>query len=130
MAKRYLIDTNIIIYFLDGQIPEKQRSKVATIFKKSFNVSTITRIEVLGWHKISGEEKGKILDFMNHSTTFFLDKQIQDQSIEIRQMKKINTPDVIIAATALINDFIVVTRNESDFKGITDLTIYNPFKDV
>ncbi|MEA3446475.1 MAG: hypothetical protein U9R19_17305 [Bacteroidota bacterium] len=45
-------------------------------------------------------------------------------------MKKINTPDAIIAATALTNDFIVVTRNESDFERITDLEIYNPFKDI
>ncbi len=48
MDKKYLIDTNIIIYFLDGKIPEKQKNKLTEIFKNSFNISTITRIEVLG----------------------------------------------------------------------------------
>lgn len=51
MDKKYLIDTNIIIYFLDGKIPENQKNKLNEIFKNSFNISTITKIEVLGWCK-------------------------------------------------------------------------------
>ena len=35
-------------------------------------------------------------------------------------------PDAIIAATALNNNWTLVTRNEKDFKNI-NLDIYNPF---
>lgn len=130
MDKKYLIDTNIIIYFLDGKIPENQKNKLIEIFKNSFNISTITRIEVLGWNKISGEEKNRIVEFIKHSKTFFIDNEIQDKTIEIKQINKTATPDAIIASTALINNFILVTRNESDFKKVNGLTIYNPFKEV
>jgi hypothetical protein len=37
-------------------------------------------------------------------------------------------PDAVIAATCLVNDFTLVTRNQSDFKGINGLKTYNPFK--
>lgn len=130
MDKKYLIDTNIIIYFLDGKIPEKQKNKLTEIFKNSFNISTITRIEVLGWSKIAGEEKDRIADFIKYSKTFFINNEIQDKTIEIKQINKTATPDAIIASTALINNFILVTRNESDFKKVNGLTIFNPFKEV
>jgi hypothetical protein len=36
-------------------------------------------------------------------------------------------PDAVIAATCLVNDFTLVTRNQKDFKGINGLELYNPF---
>jgi len=53
MDEKFLIDTNIVIYYLDGKIPELHFDRVSQIFEKSFNISTITKVEVLGWHKIS-----------------------------------------------------------------------------
>jgi predicted nucleic acid-binding protein len=32
-------------------------------------------------------------------------------------------PDAVIAATCLVNDFTLVTRNQKDFKGINGLRI-------
>ena len=40
---------------------------------------------------------------------------------------KIKLPDAIIAATALNNDFVLVTRNEQDFINIKNIQIFNPF---
>lgn len=37
-------------------------------------------------------------------------------------------PDAVIAATCLVNDFTLVTRNQKDFKGINGLKLYNPFE--
>jgi predicted nucleic acid-binding protein len=34
---------------------------------------------------------------------------------------------VIIAATALVHDLPLVTRNEEDFKDVTGLRVVNPF---
>ena len=48
MDEKFLIDTNIIIYFLDDKIPENEIEKLENIFSMSFNISTITKIEVLG----------------------------------------------------------------------------------
>lgn len=46
----------------------------------------------------------------------------------IRRRCKIKLPDVVIAATALHNNLILVTRNEDDFKDVELLDVYNPFR--
>ncbi|HPI18901.1 MAG TPA: PIN domain-containing protein [Candidatus Kapabacteria bacterium] len=127
MGKKYIVDTNIIIYYLDNQIPLSQLHKIENIFIESFNISTITKIELLGWHKINNTVKKKIEEFISNSQVFYFDSIIEKKVIEIKQEFKIAIPDAIIAATALINNFIVVTRNEKDFINIPQLNIYNPF---
>lgn len=128
MDKKYLIDTNIIIYYLNNNIPEKEIEKIEKIFNTSFNISTITKIEVLGWHKINIGEKIKIERFLNNANIFYINQTIEKTSIEIKQKYKIATPDTIIGATALENNFTIVTRNESDFIRMGKIKIYNPFK--
>ena len=40
----------------------------------------------------------------------------------------IKLPDVVIAATAMHKNLILVTRNEDDFKDVERLEVYNPFR--
>lgn len=127
MEEKFLIDTNIIIYFLDGEIPENQQEKIREILKTSFNISTISNIEVLGWHKITKEMKIKLEEFLSHAEIIYLDKIIERKSIEIKRSHNTETPDCIIGATAIVNNLTLVTRNEDDFKNIKELKIYNPF---
>jgi len=42
--------------------------------------------------------------------------------------KKIKLPDAIIAATAIVNNLVIITRNEKDFKNIENLEYLNPYK--
>lgn len=128
MDKEYLIDTNIIIYYLNDDIPDLEIEKIEKIFETSFYISTITKIEVLGWYKITEKEKNRIRIFLSNAKVFYIDKAIEKKAIEIKQKYKIATPDTIIGATALEHRFIVVTRNESDFKKIKRIKTYNPFK--
>ena len=44
----YLIDTNILIYYLAGAFSPEERPLIDTILKESFNISIITKIELLG----------------------------------------------------------------------------------
>ena len=53
MDEKFLIDTNIVIYYLNDNIPDKEIGRLENIFNLSFNISTITNIEVLGWHRIT-----------------------------------------------------------------------------
>ncbi|MGI4899877.1 MAG: PIN domain-containing protein [Janthinobacterium lividum] len=55
-----------------------------------------------------------------------LNKFVVKQVIELRQNHKIKTPDAIIAATALVHDLILISRNVSDFKTIYGLQTVNP----
>ncbi|TAL57949.1 MAG: type II toxin-antitoxin system VapC family toxin [Bacteroidetes bacterium] len=127
MEEKFLIDTNIIIYHLDGKIPDDQKKKVRRIFETSFTISTISNIEVLGWHKITEEDRIKTENFLSNAVVIYLDKIIETKSIELKRAYNIETPDSIIAATALDNNLVLVTRNTDDFKNIKHLKLFNPF---
>lgn len=43
---------------------------------------------------------------------------IVNMTNRIRQKQKIKLPDAIIAVTAVINDFTLISRNTKDFKNI------------
>ena len=43
--RKYLLDTNILIYYWNGDIPEGERDKIEEILKHSFIISIITKIE-------------------------------------------------------------------------------------
>ncbi|MCB1191270.1 MAG: type II toxin-antitoxin system VapC family toxin [Leptospiraceae bacterium] len=127
MDDQYLIDTNILIYYLNDMIPENHVEKVESILRESFNISTITKIELLGWKKIPEEDINRITQFIQPAKIFYIDNQIESKSIELKQNNNLKTPDTIIAATALMYNFTLVTRNEDDFKKIKELKVYNPF---
>lgn len=56
--EKFLIDSNIIIYYLDDKIPKSQEEKTDRIFETSFTISTVSNIEILGWHKITKAQCG------------------------------------------------------------------------
>ena len=51
----YLIDTNILIYYLAGSLAPEEKPVIDKILQESFNISIITRIELLGWKGHSPE---------------------------------------------------------------------------
>ncbi|NJE49272.1 type II toxin-antitoxin system VapC family toxin [Thermococcus sp. 9N3] len=125
-----MIDTNILIYYLADAIPEEELPKVEEILRTSFNVSIITKIEFLGWkgHTPKGFEKSK--EFISFANVIPLTDEIGDVAIELRRRVSIKLPDAVIAATALVHNLTLVTRNVKDFERIEGLRIYNPFEKV
>ncbi len=121
MKNRYLLDTNIVIYYFNGITEEES---ITEILKSSFNISIITKIEFLSWQKLISDKElnDKALDFISHATVYNLDNTIADKTIENRQKYRIKTPDAIIGATALVHGFEIVTNNVDDFKKL-DLKI-------
>jgi len=57
-----------------------------------------------------------------------INKPVIDETVRIRQKMKIGLGDAIIAATAIVHNSVLVTRNEDDFKSIDHLRLYNPWK--
>ena len=57
-----------------------------------------------------------------------LEEPIIIKGIEIRKQHQLKLPDAIIAATALVFDLILLTRNIDDFKRISTLKIANPWE--
>ncbi len=127
--KEYLLDTNILIYYFADTIPKKEVSKIEEIFRTSFNISIITKIELLGWEKHTEEGFEKAREFISFANVIPLTDEIADLTIDKRKESKIKLPDAVIAATTLHNNLILVTRNDKDFNGIKGLEIYNPFSE-
>ena len=111
---KYLIDSNIIIYHLNGE-------PIATDFISqnisNSAISRITFIEVLSFDFTQDEEKA-VTEFLNDFQIIDTSEKIAMQSITNRKIKKIKVPDNIIVSTAQINNLILVTRNVSDFKSL------------
>ena len=55
-----------------------------------------------------------------------LTQAIADQSIYLRQQRRIGLGDAIIAATAMVHNLALVTRNTEDFRWISGLELMDP----
>ncbi len=130
MGEGFLIDTNILIYYLADAIPKEELPKVEEILRESFNVSIITKMEFLGWkgHTLEGFEKSR--EFISFAHIIPLTDDIAELAIKLRRKRSIKLPDAVIAATALRYGYTLVTRNVKDFKDIEGLEIYNPFEKI
>jgi predicted nucleic acid-binding protein len=127
MGKNCLIDANIIIHFLNGDIPSEVYEEVSSIFIQSFNISIITKIEFLEWSGFSPEKYDEAKKFLNNSSIIPLDDTIAQQAINLKRQLRINLPDAVIAATCILNNYQLITRNSKDFQIISELQIFNPF---
>ncbi len=124
----YLIDSNILIYHINKDIPENSRGKLKQIFQNHFNISVVTKMEFLGFKMHTEYSFARASQLLTFASVIGLDDTIVDKVISLKRERTIKLPDAIIAATAMKNNWILVTRNEKDFKGIA-LDIYNPFSE-
>lgn len=128
MESRFLIDTNILIYYFDNLIPSTSKTVITDIFRKSFDISIISKIEFLGWQKFTDSGYDNAVRILLNATIHSLDDDIAQKTIEIKRQYKIKTPDAVIAATCILDDRTLLTRNSKDFVFIDNLNIYNPFE--
>jgi len=128
--EQYLIDTNILIYFFDGKLSEKQRKTIIELFEQSFNISVISKIEFLGFKDFFDNEKyANAKEFVSNANIISLSDDLIDKIIEIKQQWNLKLGDAIIGATAIANSCTIVTRNQKDFEKIAGLKIINPLNE-
>ncbi|CAN5590270.1 type II toxin-antitoxin system VapC family toxin [soil metagenome] len=125
MGQRFLIDTNVIVDYTSNLIPDKGTAFVENIFNTAFNTSIVVKIEALGYNDALANMH-LLEEFLATATIFPLDDVITQKTIELRRIKKIKLGDAIIAATALVYNLILITRNTTDFKNIDGLITVNP----
>jgi len=127
MGSRFLIDTNILIYVLTQALSDRLAEKINRIFQDSFIISVINKIEFLGWKDAGTDQHWQAIDFLSNAQVLALDDPVIEKTIELKRKVKIKLPDAVIAATCLVNDLDLLTRNTKDFVCIDNLTVYNPF---
>lgn len=124
MGQGYLADTNTLIDYLENKLPEHSIGFIDNI---AIQLSVISRIEILAWQKASDEQLKILNNFIAASTVFNLNESIITKSIEIRKICRLKLPDAIIAATAVVNDLILLTRNTKDFERVAILKSIDPY---
>jgi len=122
------VDTNILVYYFDGKLPGQAKPRVDAILQQSFRISIVSYIEFLSWQDFSTGKRQEAEAFLNHADLLELNRQVAERTINLRRKKRIKLGDGIIAATALVHDLTLVTRNTSDFAGIEGLNVLNPFQ--
>ena len=123
---QYLIDTNIVIDYLGKKLPPTGMNFMNAILDAVPNVSVVTKIELLGFNA-PDEHYQLLVNFMNDATVLDLNDNIVDQSIDVRKKHKTKLPDAIIAATAVVFNLVLISRNISDFKNIDGLQVIDPY---
>jgi predicted nucleic acid-binding protein len=124
--ERYLIDTNVISDYFSASLPTKGLHFMDSIIDAIPNLSVITQIELLCW-KTEMHKEQAVKDFIADSEVLDISSNVITHCVNIRRNKKIKTPDAIIAATAIANDYTLISNNDKDFKGINMLKYINPY---
>jgi toxin FitB len=125
-VKRYLIDTNILILYLNGEADSRARERIEIIFTHSFAISVISKMEFLGFRGYSEDDYVLANNFIRNARIISITSEIVETTIDLRRKGSIKLPDAIIAATALCENSILITHNPSDFNRIDGLMIEDP----
>jgi predicted nucleic acid-binding protein len=122
----YLIDTNVVIDYLNQKLPTEGTRFINQIIRKGFLLSVITKIELLSL-RVPILDHPIIHGFVNDGHICLVTDDIVNETIKVRQLTNIKVADAIIAATALITQSTLITRNVRDFRGVPKLVTLNPW---
>jgi predicted nucleic acid-binding protein len=122
VGKGFLIDTNAVIDFVAGRLPDGGNALMVQLLKSGQCISVITRIELLGFQDVPLT----IREFADTAKVYPLDEEVESKTISLRKSCRLKLPDAIIAATAMTNGLKLLTRNTKDFDGIAGLDVVNP----
>ena len=129
--KLYLLDTNILSYFVKGIHPALQRRMARAFQNEDIAISVVTRAEMrYGQGLMAADDKRRMrVDLLLAEvptlpwTTAAADHYGQVKALLKRQGMPIGEMDTQIAAHALAEDLILVTHNTRHFKSVPGLKI-------
>jgi predicted nucleic acid-binding protein len=122
----YLFDSNIFIYHLNGQLNDRATQLLGDGISGDGAYSIISKIELLGFNQ-SYEQEVQARYLLSRLQEIELSSAIAEETIQLRQSRKIKLPDAVIAASALVLNLTLVTRNIGDFNKISGLDLVNPW---
>jgi len=122
-----LIDTNDLIYALHGKAIGPAMSLIEGALLDEARLSVVTRMEILGWRGHTTESRNEAEKLLKLLREVPLHEAVISTVIQLRSRIAIKLPDAIIAASALVENLPLITRNARDFKHIPGLTVIDPF---
>jgi toxin FitB len=133
----YLLDTNIISETIKKSPNPKVITWLSSIDSQKLFLSVLTLGEIRkGVEKLEDQtKKQKITQWLeiNLVAGFYgriinIDATISDKWGYISSLKNISAIDALIAASALVHNHKLVTRNIKDFEEIAGLELINPWE--
>ena len=110
---RYLLDSNILIGFLNGDkkiidwiLERKQENRF------SLSISFINKIEVLSLKGLKDNQVDELEKFLNSFYMTNLSDEIIDLSAALRRKGNLSLGDAVVTATAISNKLILVTNDK------------------
>ena len=124
---RWLLDTNVLIDAFAGRL-DAIRAMTAARSRgiEWVGYSAMTRLEVFGFAGLSATDEKGLRELLAEFHETAITSEVIEEAIRIRKKISIKVPDAIIAATALVGQAELVTRNIGDFKRIAGLTTVDP----
>jgi tRNA(fMet)-specific endonuclease VapC len=127
-VKKYLLDTNICIYFLKGQFDLYQ--KIQAIGEENCLLSEITIAELKYGAENSTQKEKNRKNLEAFQSKFGILPIFPALDIFAREKSRLKTKgkilddfDLLIGATAICNDLVLVTKNVSDFDRLEGVII-------
>ena len=130
MNQKYILDSDILIYFLKGE--KEAVKKVISLPQNDLYITIINYTELLygiyNSNKIT-KNREKILPFLENFKILYFDKQSSEIFAKLKsKLKKdgniIADMDLMIASIAISNKAILFTNNIKHFNRIEELKLF------
>lgn len=115
---KFLLDTNMVLGLLKATDTAITLAETEQLNLNQSAVSQITRIELLGYPKISDHDEQMIHAFLAECQVLLLTQEIETEVIKIRRLCKLKLPDAIVAATSIVHHLRLLTLDQGMINGV------------
>ena len=127
---KYLLDTNICIYYLKGMYDLKDKILEVDIENCYISEITLAELKFGAENSKKVEENNKVIvqfaERINIVPIFNAIDIYAKEKVRLRRLgKPIDDFDLLIGASAIANKFILVTNNVKDFRNLKNIKIEN-----
>ena len=130
--KRCTLDTNIITAFLKNDLRVVQRVSEYLEFFDKLTINIISYYEILrGLKDLGNEERvNRFEDFIQENELISIRKETVEKAAEIyayfkKEGNLIEDADILMAATAIVEELVLITNNIKHFKRVKGLKVDN-----
>ena len=122
---RWLLDTNVWIDAMSGDATAGQ-ALLTAMADDWCGFSSMTRLEVLSHSGLSASDIVVWCELLAKAVEVPMSAAVVEEAARLRRTVRMKAPDAIIAATALLESAMLVTRNAGDFVRVPGLRTAKP----
>lgn len=112
MGLKYLYDTNVFIDYFSDRLENQHLFDEKFLMENEVLISPVVRMELLSHPDISEEEDKLFTELLDNFESVEIDFEVEKETILLRRKYKLKLPDAIIAASAIIENAILVTNEK------------------